>query len=123
MKRGIRAALGGLGIAGAIGLAVAPTLAAGAGPAPRVRLGGPPAVSARAADVGGLAPGALIHFTVALKPRTGLASFVCQVSDPASPHYRPYLAPPQFGQRFGAIPAPFAALGASARGRRPPPAH
>jgi subtilase family serine protease len=102
-------------MAGAVGLAAAPSLAAGAGPGPRVRLGGPPPVSAHAADVGELSPGALIHFTVALKPRTGLASFVQQVSDPASPRYRAYLTPAQFGQRFGATTAQLAAVEASLR--------
>jgi subtilase family serine protease len=108
MKWGIRAVLVLLGVA-----ALAPA-ATGAGLSPQVRLGGPPP-GAQAPAIGGLSPGAVIHFSVALKPRTGLAAFVHEVSDPTSPNYHAYLTPAQFGQRFGATPDQVAAVEASLR--------
>src|SRR5205807_5049258 len=97
MMWGIRGAWLSLGLSAACALGAAPATAADS-----VRLGAAPRVTPQATDVGGVPGGTPIHFTVALKPRTGLAAFVTQVSDPTSALYRAYLTPAEFGQRFGA---------------------
>src|SRR5437899_11677463 len=104
MMWGIRGAWLLLGLSAACALAPAP------GAADSVRVGAAPRVTAQATDLGGVPGGTPIHFTVALKPRTGLAAFVAQVSDPTSPSYRAYLTPAEFGRRFGATPAQLAAV-------------
>ncbi len=110
MTRGIRL---WVCVAAAGALAAAPS--AGATGTAQLRLGGTPRAAADATDIGGLSTGTPIHLTVVLKPRSGLAAFVQQVSDPASALYRAYLTPAQFGQRFGATPAQLAAVEASLR--------
>jgi kumamolisin len=62
-----------------------------------------PAV-AQSARVGTLAPHTAITVTVSLAQRdpAGLQSFLNQVADPASSHYKDYLTVKQFAQRFGA---------------------
>jgi subtilase family serine protease len=42
-----------------------------------------------------------LAISLPLRDREGLADFVAQVSDPASPHYRHYLTPEEIAARFG----------------------
>jgi Pro-kumamolisin, activation domain/IPT/TIG domain/Subtilase family len=72
---------------------------------PRIEaVGATPAPIAGARYAGALAPAAPLHLTVVLAPRdqAALTRFVDAVSTPGSPTYGEYLAPGEFGPRFGA---------------------
>ena len=64
-------------------------------------------------------PNSPINLTVALAPRDEgeLDAFVAAVSTPGSPRYRQFLAPGEFGSRFGATSTAIAAVGAALRER------
>jgi subtilase family serine protease len=102
---------------------VGPGALASGPPSARVRVGGAPILAAGDHAIGGLAPDRPMHITVVLEPRDpeALDRFATTVSDPASPEYRDYLTPTQFGARFGATPAQLAAVTRSLRahGLRP----
>jgi hypothetical protein len=113
----------GLAIALAIGLAAAPGVA-GATPraigatAPTMEAVGTTPAPVTGSHYGGaLAGDSPLHLTVVLAPRdeAALTSFVDAVSTPGSPDYGRYLAPGQFGPRFGASPATIAAVGGALR--------
>jgi hypothetical protein len=90
--------------AGALVAAALLAPAAGADPSGRVSFPGAlPAVPQRAALTGSLPPGRTMTIDVmlAVPDPSALASFVAAVSTPSSPDYRHYLAPGQFGPRFG----------------------
>ena len=72
---------------------------------------------AHAAVIGALAADTPLHVTVVLKPpdQAALDRFATEVSDPASPLYRDYLTPAQFGARFGSSPARLRAVESSLR--------
>jgi len=52
---------------------------------------------------------------VSLRDPAGLAAFLAQVSDPASPNYRLYLTPSELTARFGPSPSDYEAVKAYAR--------
>ena len=57
--------------------------------------------------MGHASPFQLMHIAVSLKPRDAAAmqAFADSVSDPASPNYRHFITPTEFGEKFGASPA------------------
>jgi pro-kumamolisin-like protein/IPT/TIG domain-containing protein len=95
-------------VCGATAWAAAPRLSA---------VGAAPAAVAGASYAGALAASSPLHLTVVLAPGdpAALASFVTGVSTPGSPIYGDYLAPGQFGPRFGATSQTIAAVSASLR--------
>lgn len=110
----------------AFGLAALPSTSGAA--APRMATVGPaPAAAVPGAQyAGGLAATAPLQLTVVLRPRdeAALTSFVDAVSTPGSPSYGDYLAPGQFGARFGASARSIEAVDAALRaaGLNPGPA-
>ncbi len=74
----------------------------------------PENATAEAAD-----PASPIDFAVVLAPRdqAALDGFVAAVSDPHSPLYRHFLAPGEFGRRFGAAPTAIARVSEALRQR------
>lgn len=52
----------------------------------------------------------LSHVTLVLRPAPGLESFLVEQQTPASPNYRRWLTPEQFGDRFGLTPNDLAKL-------------
>ncbi|MHB8593794.1 MAG: protease pro-enzyme activation domain-containing protein, partial [Acidimicrobiales bacterium] len=84
---------------------------------PRVRVGHVPPVPMGARPLGLLPSSTPLRIDVVLEPAdpVGLAQFAAAVSDPASPHYRQYLARGAFARRFGASRATIAALSAALR--------
>jgi Pro-kumamolisin, activation domain/Putative Ig domain len=110
----------------ACALAVSVTLVGvGTANAATTRIGRLPSDLARAAVIGELPAGKLVHVTVALKPRNAaaLSAYAQAVANPSSIDYRGYLTPAQFARRFGASPAELRAVrrGLEARGLRPGP--
>jgi len=95
-----------------LALAAAPATASQA-PAARTALSSE-VVSAvsRAAHTGTIASGQKLSLEVSLTPRNqaGLAAFVKEVSDPASPLYRHYLTVPEFAAQYGASSATISAV-------------
>ncbi len=89
------------------------------------RIGRLPTDLARAAVIGQLPAGKLVHVSVALKPRNAaaLSAYAQAVANPSSIDYREYLRPAQFARRFGASPAEVRAVrrGLEARGLQPGP--
>jgi subtilase family serine protease len=67
--------------------------------------------------LGPLAGSVPLSIDIVLRPRDGAAldSFVASVTTPTSPHYGQYLAPGQFGSRFGATTSSVAAVSAALR--------
>ena len=55
------------------------------------------------ADLGPTAPDSVVEFSVVLRQPDGEAArrFLASLHDPASPNYRRYLTPAEFGQQFG----------------------
>jgi subtilase family serine protease len=88
-----------------------------AGSPARVRVGGPPVAGRAARDIGGVATATRMRVTLILKARdqAALAAYARQVSTPGSSVYHAYLAPTQFGQRFGATAAQLRAVERSMR--------
>ena len=96
---------GGLAVAALVALGTFLGGSAVAASAPgQVRLPALPGPVVHGKVIGGLASGQRLHLMMVLKPPdpAALRSFVEQVSDPSSAHYRNYLTPGQFGRRFGA---------------------
>lgn len=69
--------------------------------------------------IGAVASAKRLRLTVVLKVAdpAALRAFVDQVSNPASPMYRSYLTPAEFGRRFGASPSVLAAVISSLRAK------
>jgi len=95
-----------------LALAVVPAQAATPGSASVALRGDVVPVVAQSARVGLVAARTSISVTVTLAQRdpAGLQTFLNQVADPASSHYKQYLTVKQFAQRFGATPATTAAV-------------
>ena len=99
----------------ATGIAAAATMAspASAAPAPvapaspTARTMAASALPRGAADLGSLDPATVLNLSVTLEPRdpAALDRFVADVTTPGSALYGHYLAPGEFGGRFGADPA------------------
>lgn len=98
----------GMLVVGAVSAAGA---AAAVVPVP-VPLGQPPAIPSGAADLGSEPAQAILKLDVALRPRdpVALRSFLQDLDNPSSATYHQFLAPGQFGPRFGAAPATVAAV-------------
>jgi hypothetical protein len=77
-----------------------------------VPLGQPPAIPSGAADLGIEPAQAVLKLDVALRPRdpASLRSFLQELDNPSSATYHRFLAPGQFGPRFGAAPSTVAAV-------------
>ncbi|ACU75263.1 Peptidase S53 propeptide [Catenulispora acidiphila DSM 44928] len=110
----------GIAAAIAVSATAVPAAQAAAGSAPPtapVRIGAAPRLPARTVPAATPADSQPLHLRIGLAPRdpAGLAAFVAAVSDPKSRQYRHYLAPGEFGSRFGATPAALAAVGAELR--------
>lgn len=117
-----RAGVTSVALAAAIATALGTALPARATPPPTppdVAIGMAPQRPANIAAVTSAPSDAVLHFSVALAPRdpAALANFASAVSKPGSPLYRHYLAPGQFGARFGATPATIAAISATLTAR------
>jgi hypothetical protein len=71
-----------------------------------------PAAVAELPVKGTLAPTNHLNLAIGLPlgDEQGLSNFLAQVYDPASPHYRQYLAPAQFTEKFGPTEADYAAV-------------
>lgn len=82
-----------------------------------MRVGRRPSVPAGAVLRGAVAPSLRLHLTVALKPRSpaGLKAYAQAVSSPGSNVYRDFLAPAEFGRRFGATSSEIRAVQRSLR--------
>lgn len=89
---------------------IMPVFAVGAGM--KTLRGHVPAVVAKLPVQGTLAPTNHLNLAIGLPLRDeqGLSNFLAQVYDPASPHYRQYLAPAQFTEKFGPTEADYAAV-------------
>ena len=76
-----------------------------------------PAVVNQAATIGRLPSASSLNLAIGLRlhDQPGLARLVQDVSDPASPNYRHYLAPEQFTERFGPTEADYQAVVAFAK--------
>ncbi len=108
-------AVGALGMSGALAWA-APSLAQPAGAATMwTRTQAPPPLPRGAVRIGPLAPGTALHIDVTLKVRdaAALRAFVSDVTARSSPLFGQFLAPRQFGPRFGATLSSVAAVRAA----------
>ena len=114
----MRAALVGATLVGTVA-AMLPQTAALAAVNPDVTVGTAPQRPADVAAVSSAPATSQLSFDVALAPRDpqALAAFVTAVSTPGSPQYRKFLAPKQFGPRFGATPTTIASVTAALRSR------
>jgi hypothetical protein len=74
-------------------------------------------VPAGAHSLGAMPSNSQVHFSVALRSRNqpGLDALLQQLSSPDSPYFRHFLAPDQFGQRFGPASATVLAVTAALR--------
>lgn len=83
--------------------APAPLKTASAAPMREEAIGLPPPLAPGAVDLGPLQAMAPLTIRIVLKPRDPgrLASFVAAVATPSSASYRDYLAPGEFGAKFG----------------------
>ncbi|HJS96868.1 MAG TPA: protease pro-enzyme activation domain-containing protein, partial [Solirubrobacteraceae bacterium] len=89
------------------------------------RLGSAPILPPGAHIAGAVASSTPVHLTVTLQPRdpAALQAFATAVSTPGSPHYRDYISPAQFAERYGAAPDTVAAVQASLRAHGLTPGH
>jgi len=94
-------------LAAGLATALPATAGAAATAAPAARTVPPAALPHGATDVGSLDGSTPLDLTVTLEPRdpAALDSFVAAVTTPGSASYRRYLAPGEFGARFGADPS------------------
>jgi subtilase family serine protease len=101
------AILAGVALAASVVVTASPAVAAPAGTSP---VGTAPVLPAQAVVEDNVAPTAPLQLTVALRPRdeAGLAALARSVSIPGSPTYRQFLAPGEFGPRFGPTDATIA---------------
>jgi hypothetical protein len=109
----VRRAMVAAGAVLAVVTALAPTVDAGAAPAPLERLAGSVVTVPAGSTVLGPADGAArLTVDVALRPRdpVALADFVRAVSTPGDARYHRYLAAGRFASAFGAAPATVAAV-------------
>jgi subtilase family serine protease len=99
-----------LGAAGALGLSGALVSSASSGAQEvssnvtvRIAADAPPAVPRGSAELGALAPSRMLRLDVTLKIRRprALTAFIADVSNKQSPLFDHFLAPGQFGPRFG----------------------
>jgi subtilase family serine protease len=87
-----------------------------ADPGMKILPGHVPAAVAKLAAYGTLPPANRLNLAIGLPLRDarGLDDFLSAVYDPASPHYRQYLTPEQFTEKFGPTAADYAAVTAFA---------
>jgi subtilase family serine protease len=106
-----------LGTTGALASALPSVAQPAGGGTLLVRTQGVPPVPTGAVKLGALAPGTAMHIDVALKVRNAAAlrAFVDNVTTRNSPQFGQFLAPGQFGPRFGATLQAIAAVRAALR--------
>jgi subtilase family serine protease len=116
----IGAVVAGLTVAAGVA-AAAPGSQAAPPPDPvtAARLGPVPAIPRSAVRAGSLAPQAALRAEVTLRPRdpAALTAYIAALSDRASPLFRHYLTPAQFGARFGPTARQLAAVAGALRAR------
>jgi subtilase family serine protease len=106
-KRPFAALLSALAVLIGLGAAAAPSGAAAAtvaaGPPVPLTASAPSPLPAGAALLGAVSPATTMDLTVtlAIPDQAALTAFLNGLGDPASPYYQQYLAPGQFGPRFG----------------------